>query len=84
MSNLVDVRVIAFGAAAVVDFLLAAALHFRLIPFLQADIIKLGRGGNEVPTEQFLAWAVPGFIGLGCLCLLLAAYFFVSHGKKAA
>ncbi len=84
MSNPVDVRFVAFGAAAVVDFLLAAVFHFRLLPFLQADTIKIGRAGSEVPTEQFAVWMALGFIGLGCLCILLAVYFVASGRKKAA
>jgi len=64
------------------DFLAAAVIHFRLLPFLQADTIKL-RGGSEVPTEQFIAYAVPFFIAIGCLSIFFTVWVIVRRRKAA-
>ncbi len=82
MSKSIVVPLIAFIATAVIEFIAAAAIQFRLFPFLQADTVKFGRGGNPIPTDQFVAWAVPILIGLGCLSIVLAAYLVILRKKK--
>jgi FlaG/FlaF family flagellin (archaellin) len=65
------------------EFLAAAVIHFRLFPFLQADTLKFGRAGNQIPTDQFVAWAVPIFIALGCFPLLFTVWVIARSIRKA-
>ncbi len=70
-------------AAAVVEFLAAAVIQFRLLPFLQEGTVKFGRAGTPIPTDQFVAWAVPLLVGLGSFSVFCASYLVVSRRKKA-
>ncbi len=84
MNKSLKFPLIGFIGVAVIYFLAAVVIQFRLLPFLRADTIKYGRAGNPIPTDQFVAWAVPISIGVGCFCILLAVRLVISHRKKAA
>jgi hypothetical protein len=83
MSKSVKFTLIGLIGGSVIEFLAAAVIQFRLLPFLQTDTVKFGRAGNPIPTDQFVAWAVPIFIGLGCLSIFLGVYFVILHRRKA-
>lgn len=84
MNKSLKFPLIGLVGAAVIEILAAVVIQFRLLPLLQADTIRFGRAGNPIPTDQFVAWAVPIFVGLACVSILLAAYLVISHGEKAA
>ena len=68
---------------ATIFFLAAAVFHVRLLPFLQADTITL-RHGIVVPTEQFIAYAVPISIAIGCFLFVCIIRVWVTSRRGKA
>jgi len=83
MNNSLKPRLIGLISSAIMLFLASATVGLRLLPVLDADTVRIGRGGTEIPTDQFVAWAVPMFAALGCLSLLLAIVLIICERKKA-
>ena len=83
MKNSLKPRLIGLISGATMLFLASAIIGFRLLPILDADTVRVGRAGTEMPTDQFVAWAVPMFAALGCLALLLAIFLIICERKKA-
>ena len=82
MNKSIKFPVIGLIGGSVIEFLAAVVIHFRLLPFLQADTVKFGRAGNPIPTDQFVAWGVPILVGLGCFSIFLGVYVFISNRGK--
>ena len=82
MNKPILVQVFGLIAASAFLFLAAAAVHFRLLPFLEADTIVL-RGGEPMPTEQFVSIAVPVLVVLGCLSVVGTAAWVYFARRKA-
>ena len=80
---IIYLKIIIILVGAALEFLAAAVIHFRLLPLLQADTINWGRGG-PMPTEQFVAYAVPILVTLGCFSILLAVVLVILDKRKAS
>lgn len=83
MNKPTNIRLIAFGGTAVIEFLAAAVIQLRLLPFLREGTVKIGRAGSPIPVDQFVAWAVPILVALGCLSVFVGAYLVISDRRKA-